>query len=232
MTGRIAEHWVDGDVDLTTDESWEGAYTRFETVEEEVRKFHRRLELLGARDWPRDVEVVELFCGRGSGLLALERLGFTRVEGVDLSARLLETVPPGARLYHGDCRDLQLPDSSRDVVVTQGGLHHLPGLPSDLERTLAEAARILRPEGRLVIVEPWPTPFLSFVHAVCGIPLARRMWGKLDALAEMIEREQPTYGNWLAAESAVLECLDRLFETERLRRRAGKLMYVGRPRSA
>jgi len=68
---------------------WEAAYLRFETPEEEIQKFIGRLTRLGASQWPRDAEIVELFCGRGNGLIALQRLGFTRLEGVDLSPRLL-----------------------------------------------------------------------------------------------------------------------------------------------
>ena len=43
-------------------EVWEAAYLRFETPEEEIAKFTRRLLQLGARQWPRDAAVVELFC--------------------------------------------------------------------------------------------------------------------------------------------------------------------------
>ena len=42
-------------------EAWEAAYLRFETPEEEIAKFTRRLLQLGARQWPRDAAVVELF---------------------------------------------------------------------------------------------------------------------------------------------------------------------------
>src|SRR5690349_18473728 len=51
-------------------ESWETAYVNFETPQEETRKFTRRLKKLGALDWSRDAAVLELFCGRGSGLRA------------------------------------------------------------------------------------------------------------------------------------------------------------------
>src|SRR5271166_6151917 len=40
-------------------ETWEEAYQRFETPEEECRKFLRRLKRLGADDWPRDAAIVE-----------------------------------------------------------------------------------------------------------------------------------------------------------------------------
>src|SRR5947207_15199594 len=68
---------------------WEAAYLRFETPEQEMQKFIARLNRLGAPQWPRHAEIVELFCVRGNGLIALERPGFTRIEGVDRSPRLL-----------------------------------------------------------------------------------------------------------------------------------------------
>jgi hypothetical protein len=67
---------------------WEAEYLRFETQEEEIRKFTERLRRLGVGGWPRETKIVELFCGRGNGLHALARLGFRNLEGVDLSPRL------------------------------------------------------------------------------------------------------------------------------------------------
>lgn len=71
---------------------WEEAYARFETPEQEIAKFARRLRSLGAGRWPRDLQIVELFCGRGNGLHALGQLGFQRIEGADFSATLLENI--------------------------------------------------------------------------------------------------------------------------------------------
>ena len=53
---------------------WEAAYLRFETPEQEIQKFLKRLRKLGAGEWPSGAKIVELFCGRGNGLHALERL--------------------------------------------------------------------------------------------------------------------------------------------------------------
>ncbi len=68
---------------------WEEAYARFETPEEEISKFESRVLKLGAAKWDKNLQIVELFCGRGNGLHALSRLGFQRLEGVDLSESLL-----------------------------------------------------------------------------------------------------------------------------------------------
>jgi SAM-dependent methyltransferase len=187
----------------------------------------RRLVQAGAHSWPRDAEVVELFCGRGNGLHALERLGFNRLEGVDLSASLLEQYHGPARCYVADCRQLPFADRAKDVVIVQGGLHHLPTLPEDLRRTLSEVSRVLKDGGLFVAVEPWMTPFLSLVHAACRIRFARRLSGKLDALATMIDHERPTYESWLEQPQVILDLLDTQFQTVRRSLSLGKLRYLG-----
>jgi SAM-dependent methyltransferase len=210
---------------------WEAAYLRFETPEEEIRKFTQRLRRLGVSAWAREISVVELFCGRGNGLQALTRLGFRNIEGVDLSPRLLAEYKGEAKCYAGDCRELPFADKSKDATIVQGGLHHLPVLPEDLERVFAEVRRVLRPYGRVVIVEPWQTAFLRIVHGVAEIPLARRASAKLDALAVMIENERQTYENWLSRPQAISELANRYFVVEQESFAWGKWNFVGRPRA-
>ena len=211
-------------------DAWEAAYLRFETPEEEIRKFTERLRRLGVSKWPRETNVVELFCGRGNGLHALARLGFRNIEGVDLSPRLLAEYTGEARCYPGDCRELLFADKSKDAAIVQGGLHHLPILPDDLERVFAELRRVLRPEGRVVFVEPWLTPFLHVVHRVAQNPLARRLSVKLDALATMIENERQTYENWLGRPREISQLARRYFQPEHESFAWGKWNFVGRPR--
>ncbi|MBI3877896.1 MAG: class I SAM-dependent methyltransferase [Verrucomicrobia bacterium] len=208
--------------------AWEQAYLRFETPEEEIAKFTQRLRLLGAGSWPRSAEVVEIFCGRGNGLVALERLGFTRLEGVDLSPPLLAPYKGSARTVAADCRKLPFADRSRDILIVQGGLHHLPKLPDDLEQTVAEAARVLRDGGRFMVIEPWDTPFLRFVHGVMRIKIARKLWDKLDALAVMTEHEATTYFQWLGQPEVVLAALRQRFDQEHCSFRWGKIRFVGK----
>ena len=207
--------------------AWETAFLRFESPREELAKFRQRLLRMGAPQWPKDSAIVELFCGRGNGLRALAELDFTRLEGVDNSPRLLALCPSEMTTVLADCRALPMESRSRDIVVVQGGLHHLERLPEDLELTLAEAARILRPGGRFVVVEPWQTPFLSLAHAACRSRVLRQLWPKLDAMAEVTELERVTYEQWLAAPEAVLRCLEKHFRCERRTIGWGKLMWVG-----
>jgi len=217
-------------IDSKTHDPWEAAYSRFETPEQEIRKFISRLKEMGAESWPKDSAIVELFCGRGNGLHALQRLGFSRVEGIDLSPRLLAQYTGPAQCTVGDCRALPFANHSKDVVIVQGGLHHLPTLPDDLEQTFAEIRRVLKKDGRVMFVEPWNTPFLKFVHAVCENPLARKFSAKLDALATMIEHERRTYEQWLTQPQMVLSVAAKHFVTLRQSLAWGKWRFLGAPR--
>ncbi len=210
---------------------WERAYARFETPEEEIAKFVRRLRDIGAEKWPRDWQILELCSGRGNGLRALEALGFGSIEGLDLSAPLISQYRGPAKCYVADCRKLPFEDASRDVILVQGGLHHLPELPGDLERTVHEVQRVLKPGGIFVLVEPWLTPFLRIVHMVCRQRIARRLSGKIDALATMIEIEWTTYDQWLSQPDAILRILRQSFKANMCKPAWGKLTVVGQKRA-
>lgn len=208
---------------------WEAAYLRFETPEEEIQKFIKRLNRLGAAQWPRDAEIVELFCGRGNGLIALQRLGFTRLEGVDLSPRLIAQFKGSAKCTVADCRKLPFTDRSKDVLIVQGGLHHLSKLPDDLEQTFFEMRRVLRKNGRVMFVEPWRTPFLSFAHFVSEISLVRRLSNKMDAFATMTEHEIRTYQQWLGQPEMIRKIARKYFALVHESFAWGKWNFVGTP---
>ncbi|MBX3444584.1 MAG: class I SAM-dependent methyltransferase [Planctomyces sp.] len=174
--------------------------------------------------------MIELFCGRGNGLAAWESLGFSHIEGVDRSPRLLSEYRGNAMCSVADCREIPVASSSRDVAAIHGGLHHLERLPQDLEDVVGEVRRILKPGGRLLIVEPWQTPFLALVHECCRRRVVRKLWRKLDALAEMTELEASTYFSWLAQPEVVLESIHRAFEPVRMRIAFGKLFLLAQPR--
>jgi ubiquinone/menaquinone biosynthesis C-methylase UbiE len=209
---------------------WEAAYLRYETPEEEIRKFIGRLNRLGAGQWPRDAEIAELFCGRGNGLIALQRLGFTHVEGVDHSSKLVGQFKGSAKCTVADCRKLPFADRSKDILIVQGGLHHLPSLPADLDQTFSEMQRVLRKDGRVMFVEPWRTPFLRFVHFVSRVPLVRRLSGKMDAFATMVENEIHTYTQWLSQPELIKNIARAYFVPVHESFAWGKWNFVGTPR--
>jgi len=209
---------------------WESAYMRFETPEQEIDKFIARLHRLGASSWSKDLRIVELFCGRGNGLHAFERLGFHSLEGVDLSARLIGEYRGAAKCYVADCRQLPFLTGSKDAAVVQGGLHHLLNLPGDLDETFREIRRVLTSEGRVLIVEPWLTPFLRLVHLVAGNPASRKLSSRLDALATMIDYERQTYEQWLGQPKQISGLARKHFEPLHESFAWGKWNFIGRPR--
>ncbi|MCA9035385.1 MAG: methyltransferase domain-containing protein [Planctomycetaceae bacterium] len=215
------------DAQVCCDSEWEAAYRRFETPEQEIRKFVQRLRAFGAETWDREKQIVEIFCGRGNGLRALQEFGFERLEGVDLSAKLLEQYDGPAKCYVADCRKLPFDDCSRDILIVQGGLHHLPELPGDLQSVLSEVHRVLRPNGQFFVIEPWKTAFLQTVHFISNRSLMRMMSDKLDAFATMTEHELETYSQWLSHADTILNLLHRYFEPASQRITWGKLRFAG-----
>lgn len=219
------KYWTDGITSV--DEEWERAYNRFETRSEEIKKFEKRFRKFKFKSYPRSSRILDLFCGKGNALEALSNLGFKNLSGVDLSPELLKQCRVDAELYVGDGRDLKLDDECVDIVIIQGGLHHLYKLREDLPIILTEIARVLVPDGKVVITEPWLTPFLSMVHSLLKFKILRRVWAKFDALAIMIELEYPVYDKWLENKVFIKDQLARFFEIEMISEQMGKLNFIG-----
>jgi ubiquinone/menaquinone biosynthesis C-methylase UbiE len=99
-------------------------------------------------------EVLEVAIGTGRNL-AFYPEG-VRLTGVDLSPAMLERARKRARergmeadLREGDAQDLPFPDESFDTVVCT---HSLCNIPDD-RKAVAEMKRVLRPGGRLVLLD-------------------------------------------------------------------------------
>ena len=110
--------------------------------------------------------------GTGTGrMLELVGPGLERGLGIDLSldmlalarARLDRAGLRHCSVRHGDIYDLALPRDSFDVVIVHQVLHYL----DDGARALREAARVLRPQGRLLVIDfaPHELEFLRDEHA-------------------------------------------------------------------
>jgi ubiquinone/menaquinone biosynthesis C-methylase UbiE len=109
-------------------------------------------------------------------------------------------------------------------------LHHLTDLPADLEQTFAEMQRVLRIDGCVMFVEPWRTRFLDLIHFVSRIPLIRRLSGKVDAFATMVENEIRTYKQWLNQPELIKKIVRDHFVPVQESTAWGKWTFVGTPR--
>ncbi|MBA2463306.1 MAG: ubiquinone/menaquinone biosynthesis methyltransferase, partial [Actinobacteria bacterium] len=90
-------------------------------------------------------------CGTGDLTIAAREAGGDPV-GLDFSERMLERArrkAPELEWVRGDLLELPFEDASFDAVTVGFGVRNV----ADLERGLAELRRVLRPEGRVAILE-------------------------------------------------------------------------------
>jgi demethylmenaquinone methyltransferase/2-methoxy-6-polyprenyl-1,4-benzoquinol methylase len=95
--------------------------------------------------------VLDTCCGTGDLALACERAG-GRVIGLDFSERMLERArrkSSAIEWVQGDALALPFEDDSFDAATVGFGVRNL----EDLDRGLAELARVLRPGGRVGVLE-------------------------------------------------------------------------------
>jgi len=107
--------------------------------------------------------VVDLACGTGDLCRELAIQGYRPI-GADLSFGMLAAARTTAPLVHGDALRLPLPDGSVDGVTCGFALRNFAALPP----FFAELARIVRPGGRIALLEVAEPPnrVLRFGHGI------------------------------------------------------------------
>lgn len=96
--------------------------------------------------------VLDAACGTGDLALAAVEAGAGEVVGLDFSERMLERArrkSPAIQWVNGDVLAIPFPDGSFDAATIGFGVRNV----ADLERALCELRRVLRPGGRLAVLE-------------------------------------------------------------------------------
>ncbi len=133
--------------------------------------------------------LLDVATGTGDfALMAMHRLAPKHIVGVDLSEGMLqvgqekmarEGLSEKIELRKADCMQLDLPDNTFDAVTVAYGVRNF----EDLDRGLREMRRVLRPGGRLVIIEltspirfPMKQLFRLYAHVL--MPLVGKLVSK------------------------------------------------------
>ncbi|HEY1551014.1 MAG TPA: class I SAM-dependent methyltransferase [Kofleriaceae bacterium] len=139
-----------------------------------------------------DETIVDVGCGRGAVLLlAAARVPNGKAIGVDIWATrdqsgnaeaatrenaALEGVADRIELVTADMRTLPLADASADVIVSSLAIHNVPGA-AERAKAIAEIARVVKPHGRVVIVDINFTRAYAAELAAHGVDVATRGLG-------------------------------------------------------
>jgi ubiquinone/menaquinone biosynthesis C-methylase UbiE len=121
-----------------------------------IEPLNRKLKSIALKVAPpaEGDRVLDVGCGTGT-MLELYRGGQCRLWGLDASPAMLAVarrrLGEAAELSHGDATAMPYDDGFFDWVVLTLMLHEMP--PPSRAATLAEVARVVAPEGRVLIVD-------------------------------------------------------------------------------
>ena len=142
--------------------------------------------------------ILDLAAGTGTSSAALAK-GGAEVVACDLSEGMIEVGRerhPEIEFVHGNAMDLDFEDGSFDAVTISWGLRNIP----DPQLALREMARVVRPRGRLVVLEFSTPPSRVFrgmynVYQSTVMPAIARLVstndGAYDYLVESIRAWPP-----------------------------------------
>ncbi|MBZ0301757.1 MAG: methyltransferase domain-containing protein [Anaerolineae bacterium] len=123
-------------------------------------------------------KVLDVGCGTGTlAVLAKQGDGRTaELHGIDAAPEMIERARQKAKTAHvevdfqpGLAEDIRFEDDAFDLVMNSFMMHHLT--PELREKALAEIYRVLKPGGRLLIVDfepPKPGLYKSFLTLIIG----------------------------------------------------------------
>lgn len=116
--------------------------------------------------------LLDVGCGTGTILsMVLREYKSAKISGIDISEEMLKkasaALGDSAELINGDSDNLPWKDNSFDVIVCNASFHHYP----EPKKVLMEMRRVLKPNGRVIIADPWwPNPRRFFINLYLSSP--------------------------------------------------------------
>lgn len=100
----------------------------------------------------RNADVLDVGCSSGATLRSLTGLGYTRVQGIDISPEAIATCQQkgGADVTVGDATAMPFASRSFHLLIASDVLEHI----DEEEKALREWHRVLRPSGVLLVLVP------------------------------------------------------------------------------
>ncbi len=140
------------------------------------------------------LDILDVGVGPGVSAVGLSRrLPASRIVGLDLSRRMLRRarsrVDPSIGLVQADITRLPFDDASFDVVTGHSFLYLLPDQPG----AMAEIARVLRPGGTCVFLEPRDRGPITTAFTIPGclrFRLCMILWRIVSATAGRFEGDR------------------------------------------
>lgn len=119
----------------------------FGTIKEDDGRVQAILGFLGDCNGRK---VIDIGCGKGRFIRVLQsRFPQGQYYGMDISAEMLKHCPEGVVTSVGNMLNIQYPDSTFDCVYSVEAIEHA----INIEGAVREMVRILKPRGRIVIVD-------------------------------------------------------------------------------
>lgn len=148
-------------------------------AEIETRRYRHHYHLVELFDALRatslaDKTLLEVGCGIGIDTVALARLGFREVVGVDLTGAAIAIAQQRAAREHIDNvrfevangEHLAFPNASFDFVYSFGVIHHTPSIVN----AIAEIHRVLKPGGRALVMIYHRHSLVDLIHRIFRLP--------------------------------------------------------------
>ena len=130
---------------------WQSAHYDEPYATQRKDKLPRKLGLVGLKCEDKTARILDACCGRGDALETLHGWGFTNLTGLDLTPHPGWNSRPFV-IRQGNVMEMPFDDASFDCITNFHALHHF-GNGEGVERFLRECRRVLKPGGRLYIVD-------------------------------------------------------------------------------